>query len=223
MYTTFVQKFAKNGSVKPVNNTIKIKRERPPIIKTESELENTPFESSFVHCGTVKQIDSKEVQHDAEQASNLTAELEKVKNEKEKLIEELLATKSENQKIYFNYQSAQKMIATLQCERDELKEQVLEQNKLISQVTREKNACQTKIKQLMTNLHVEPVHETIVPDSTEEYEVEEILNHREKKGKRDFLIRWKNFSPSHDSWEKEGNLQNCAKILRRYFKEKGLK
>lgn len=53
------------------------------------------------------------------------------------------------------------------------------------------------------------------------YEVEDILDHKYKKKQRIFLIRWKDFSALHDTWEKESNLK-CAQILTKYLKSKGL-
>lgn len=56
-------------------------------------------------------------------------------------------------------------------------------------------------------------------DDTEDniYEVEKILNHKIVKNEKLFLIRWKNFDPSHDSWEVEKNL-SCPSILKKYLK-----
>ena len=40
-------------------------------------------------------------------------------------------------------------------------------------------------------------------DGKEEYEVEAILGHRGKPGRRTFLIRWKGYSTAEDMWEPE--------------------
>lgn len=52
-----------------------------------------------------------------------------------------------------------------------------------------------------------------------EYEVEAILDHRDLKNGRQYLIRWKGFGSSEDSWEKEENLA-CPKILNKYKRSK---
>lgn len=57
--------------------------------------------------------------------------------------------------------------------------------------------------------------------SDNEYEVEEIISHKVKKGQRRFLIRWKNYSPSHDTWEDEHNL-HCPDLLNGYLDAKRL-
>lgn len=45
-----------------------------------------------------------------------------------------------------------------------------------------------------------------------QFEVESILDSRTRKGKTEFKIRWKGYSPSSDTWEPERNL-NCEEIL----------
>jgi len=47
---------------------------------------------------------------------------------------------------------------------------------------------------------------------SENFEVEDIVNHRHKKGKVEYLIRWKGYSPSDDSWEPVDNLDCPDKI-----------
>merc|ERR1712141_837018 len=51
-------------------------------------------------------------------------------------------------------------------------------------------------------------------DSTqeEEYEVEEIVEKRMKKGKAEYLIKWKGWSHDDDTWEPRSNL-DCDKII----------
>ncbi|XP_015119463.1 heterochromatin protein 1 [Diachasma alloeum] len=50
-----------------------------------------------------------------------------------------------------------------------------------------------------------------------EYEVERIIDvYFKKNGKREFLIRWKGFKPSEDSWEPEDNL-NCPDLIKKFM------
>lgn len=55
--------------------------------------------------------------------------------------------------------------------------------------------------------------------SNNEYEVEAIINSKTVKGKTKFLIRWKGFQESDDTWEPEETL-NCPDLIRT-FKKKG--
>lgn len=49
--------------------------------------------------------------------------------------------------------------------------------------------------------------------SEENFEVDEIVNHRFRKGKIQYLIRWKNYTPDDDTWEPKENLECPEKIL----------
>ena len=52
-------------------------------------------------------------------------------------------------------------------------------------------------------------------DGQVEYEVEEILDHREVRRKRQYLLQWKNTPEA--SWEWEGNLSGCLDLLKDYL------
>lgn len=55
------------------------------------------------------------------------------------------------------------------------------------------------------------------------YEVESILDHKiTAKKKQQFLIKWKGYDHSHNTWEHRANL-DCPKILDKYLKLKILK
>lgn len=57
-------------------------------------------------------------------------------------------------------------------------------------------------------------------DETDVYEVEKILKHRiRRQGKKkveEYLIRWKNFGPSEDTWEPRRNLVGCEALLKEF-------
>ena len=57
----------------------------------------------------------------------------------------------------------------------------------------------------------------------ENYEVEDIVNHRHKKGKVEYLIRWKGYTEKDDTWEPEENLDCPDKITAYNKKVKFLK
>lgn len=58
--------------------------------------------------------------------------------------------------------------------------------------------------------------------TNEEFEVESILNHKVKNKMRYFLVRWKGYGCSSDTWEPEKNL-SCPKILQKYLKYNNLR
>ena len=55
----------------------------------------------------------------------------------------------------------------------------------------------------------------------ENYEVEDIVNHRHKKGKVEYLIRWKGYTEKDDTWEPEENL-DCPDKITAYNKKVNL-
>jgi len=62
-----------------------------------------------------------------------------------------------------------------------------------------------------------PLQETFYyqADQEEEFEVEKILNHR-SYNPREYLVKWKGYPESENTWEPEDNLQNCQQLLRSY-------
>ncbi|XP_072748513.1 uncharacterized protein [Anoplolepis gracilipes] len=56
-------------------------------------------------------------------------------------------------------------------------------------------------------------------ETLKEFEVEKIIEVRFKKnGTREFLIRWKGFSPADDTWEPEKNL-NCSELIAKFMQK----
>ena len=55
------------------------------------------------------------------------------------------------------------------------------------------------------------------PDDDEEYEVEEILNKRIKKGQIEYLVKWKGWDlPEHNTWEHRDNLEHSKEVITEY-------
>ena len=52
-------------------------------------------------------------------------------------------------------------------------------------------------------------------DGKVEYEIEEITDHREVRGKRQYLLQWKDTPET--SWEWESNLSGCLDLLKDYL------
>lgn len=55
----------------------------------------------------------------------------------------------------------------------------------------------------------------ITRDGHEGLQVQDILDHRTRKGKSQFKIRW--YGPTADSWEPEENLGQASGLIERYL------
>ncbi|MGH3053950.1 MAG: chromo domain-containing protein, partial [Gaiellaceae bacterium] len=59
-----------------------------------------------------------------------------------------------------------------------------------------------------------PVEMTM--DGEVEYEVEYLLHHRRSRGRWEYLVKWMHYGPEYNTWEPEGNLTHCTRILNAY-------
>jgi len=81
---------------------------------------------------------------------------------------------------------------------------------------------------LLTPYHEPPTHrrdERPAPeiiDDAEEHEVESILDSRRRGRGYQFLIKWKGFPTSENTWEPERNLTNCSELLEDFKRDKGI-
>ena len=66
---------------------------------------------------------------------------------------------------------------------------------------------------VQTVMHHESHEET-------EFEVESIINHRRILGVTEFLVKWKNYPESENTWEPEDNLLNYQERIRHYQRSK---
>jgi hypothetical protein len=57
---------------------------------------------------------------------------------------------------------------------------------------------------------------TLEDNSLPEYEVERILEHRKRKGQKEYFVKWKGWPDSYNQWEPEENLINAPDVLRDY-------
>ncbi|CAI7808039.1 unnamed protein product [Closterium sp. NIES-53] len=56
-----------------------------------------------------------------------------------------------------------------------------------------------------------------------EYEVERVLTHRRRGGKTlEFLLRWKGYDPTEDSWVAEADMGNARRALKDYLVKQGV-
>ena len=69
-----------------------------------------------------------------------------------------------------------------------------------------------------------PVQTTMHHESHEEteFEVERIINHSKILGTTEFLVEWKGYPESENTWEPEAHLDNCQRMLHDYKAKHGL-
>jgi transposase InsO family protein len=53
-------------------------------------------------------------------------------------------------------------------------------------------------------------------EPTQEYEVEQILGHRQKDNENFYYVKWKGYDDSENTWEPETHLQNCQQLLQEF-------
>jgi hypothetical protein len=75
-----------------------------------------------------------------------------------------------------------------------------------------------------SNGRVQPPPPPIELEGHLEYEVESILDHRFTSKKRDrvsYLLKWKGYDQSHNSWEPETHVANCPDLVGEYWQRVG--
>jgi len=59
----------------------------------------------------------------------------------------------------------------------------------------------------------------VIIKGEEEFEVEKILNKRTIRGKKKFLVRWKDYTVEEDTWESRKNLENAKELVEEFKRE----
>lgn len=170
--------------------------------------------------------------------------------EKHKLIEQIVALKTENQQNHLALKKKESECAKILLENkrlektlsendtqfslqmDQLRSQLIDakqdivstkvsSDKIISDLKRENKFLLARNKQFQTGMEQrKSANATTDPNiespSENNYEVEEILDHKNTRAGRKFLIRWKGYDSDDDTWEKESNLK-CPEILNKYL------
>lgn len=157
-------------------------------------------------------------------------------SDKAKMIKEYISLNSEYQNLYLKYkikceenEKLLKELASLKNENTDLEKQIQHRKENLDNSTLKENksllAQLNQLKRVSTSHIV--VRETITPNNSsisinDVFEVHKLVKHRGRKGQREFLIRWRNYSSKNDTWEKQQNL-SCPHILQEYMQKHKLK
>lgn len=93
-------------------------------------------------------------------------------------------------------------------------------DKTIADLRIENRTYQARLKQLQSSvMEQEKLNpSTSDSDSDSGYEVDKLIGHKRKRDGMHYLVRWKNYSAEHDTWEPADNL-DCPEILAKYKKK----
>lgn len=171
--------------------------------------------------GLVQQIVNLKSEHQRVVLSlkQLQSEFSSLSLEKAKLNEEVSAKES---LLLGQKEELQALLTQLQIKFDEMKEQ---DAKAIASLTRENKTLMAQVKQLQSGISHHQKFENSQRMSTNDldaiddnvYDVEAIIDHKGGKNSRKYLVRWKGFGASDDTWESESSF--CIEILKQYKKD----
>ena len=87
----------------------------------------------------------------------------------------------------------------------------------------------TEIYENRNNIKDEETNKTLIPSTNEKkdsletgednmFEVDGIRNHRTQRGRREFLIKWKDYKETNNTWEPKNNLS--PELVGTYFEQR---
>lgn len=129
-------------------------------------------------------------EHEENEKENLIAQLVKLRKEFDDTVHSL---KQENEKISNELKTS--------------KLQLQEQQNIVKELN-------NQIKKLKEQSNTQPKDSP----KNEEYEVEKLLKDKMIGNKHCYLVRWKGYDATYDTWEPISNL-HCPKILQKYHKQ----
>lgn len=215
VFSYLLQTFHMNGNINP-QRAIVVKKENPVEVKQEHEAN-----ISDTHMDVV------ELQDPTNELQELQQKIGSLRKEKDGVIAQLIAIKSENQRMFFNQKEMEKDLAQRNQVVTDLQRQVEEEKGKINDLksANEKNQFDSSSRIALLENEIKELKVTISrlrsESGSNQYEVEKILKHKIVKKQRWFFIRWKGFTAQHDSWEPEKNLQHTD-IYKNYVKDNSL-
>lgn len=211
-----------------INSKICIKTERD--VETTLGIKKEKIDSVQMPAASIqKPITKPNIQTLTEEKRNLIQKIGSLQSENQRTVLQLKAKEVkyteqtlEKQNIQQNFSD---QMSSLSNENSSLRSELLNaKNELIAL----KNESERKISDLNSeNLKMRAVIKQLksaksnasrsdYDDSVDDiYEVEKLLAHKNKKDGVYYLVRWKNYTAAHDTWQKESDLQ-CPKILDEY-------
>lgn len=116
-----------------------------------------------------------------------------------------------------------KELALTKSRLSSLEKRQVQDSKEITELREVNKTHVAQIKQLQCGQNQRQQHNTNDPGTASDiYEVERIVSHKMKNKKRYFLIQWKGFDKTGNTWEPESNLL-CPGILQNFKKANNLK
>lgn len=229
--------FHSHASVTCSKETISIKTERD--IEMQLNIKTEPHRPSTREVADSSHGWQKEKEGLLYQIENLKSEYHRIVTALKESQSELTSMSHEKAKLEqkITVKSAlflkekeelQVSLAQQQTKFDEHKEIAAQ---TIENMAKEKNILLAKIKQLQTGIaHQQSIEnsgkqspsDVHSDDDMNEYEVDAIIGHKGGKNCRQYRVRWKDFGPAADTWEKASNL-TCPAILNEYKKTKNIK
>lgn len=171
-----------------------------------------------------------------EQASS-----EEIAYDKQKMIDQYITLKTENQKTAFNLKQKHDECLKLKSDNDMLKREAviaadkiidlesdianlktefakknLEYDQKVSDLRTQNQIMSARVKQFQAGISQNDLNDSDKNEPDTIYEVEKLLHHKMEGNERYFLVRWKGFSSKDDTWERESNLM-CPTILKKYL------
>lgn len=209
-------KFRSHAFVKnPTNNKISIKTEH-----MIEKLIGVKREPTFAN----EMIPNNYLTQNKKQPENLSSTSQTEADEKKNLISELNNVRSEYQSTCFNLN---KKIDSMHAINVEKNKEIEHMKVKIALLSKENKQLEARVKQLQSkvvnceNISVQSsktLKEDVEEDETV-YEVEKLLGDKLINNVRHYLVRWKEYSSQHDTWEPISNIF-CPKILEEYYHKK---
>lgn len=224
-----LQKFHSHAFLKSACQSFPIKTERN--IECRLRVKNEPNSSPQINHSKSKSIPSNwqnEKKQLVQKVVSLKAENDKHLLAFKKMEADYSTLLNEKQDTE---QQMSKEVEGLSEQNDELKSELSKatrelieiktsNEKVISGLKRENQLLLARVKQYQTGMQQgkssgrmkKQTHE-----QNQEYEVEAILQHKETDTGRQYLIHWKGYDSSYDTWESETNIK-CPRIFNKYIR-----